>query len=206
MASEDDLARSRAAIGHMESTDNYGITGPATGNDVPLGRYQVMASNLPSWSQGAIGRQVSPQEFLGNSDIQDAVFNHRFGGYLDQYGPEGAARAWFGGPGSLSKNGGARDVLGTSVDGYGKKFMSHFGGNAGVAQPGGDDYEAQGRALALGNGEPQYQAAATSADDGSDGPMASSSGAPGDSLPGMGAGGFDPSAITNDEIQAALGQ
>jgi hypothetical protein len=127
-------------------------------------------------------------------------------GYLDQYGPEGAERVWFGGPGSVSKNGGARDVLGMSVDGYGKKFMSHFGGNAGAAQPGGDNYEAQGRALALGNGEPQYQAAATSADDGSDGPMASSSGAPGDSIPGMGASGFDPSAMTNEEIQAALGQ
>jgi hypothetical protein len=75
---------------------------------------------------------VSPQEFLADPAVQDAVFDHVFGGYLDQYGPEGAARAWFGGPGAVAASaGGRRDVLGTSVDKYGQMFKAAYGGGAG---------------------------------------------------------------------------
>lgn len=128
MATKELLDRARNAISGIESSGRYGITGPATNGDVPLGRYQVMASNLPSWSQAALGRAVSPQEFLSSPQLQDAVFDHRFGGYLDKYGPGGAARAWFGGEGKVRGGGNVTDKLGTSVDGYERKFMNAFGG------------------------------------------------------------------------------
>jgi hypothetical protein len=137
MTADDILGRARAAIAGIESGGRYGITGPATRGDVPLGRYQIMTSNLPSWSMAALGRQVTPQEFLASPALQDAIFNHRFGGYLNKYGPEGAARAWFGGEGAVSRDAGnRRDILGTSVDSYGQKFMSAFrGGGAPAFDP-----------------------------------------------------------------------
>lgn len=128
MPTRDELIAARNAIGGIESSNRYGITGPATRGDVPLGRYQVMASNLPSWSMAALGRQVSPQEFLSNSDIQDAIFDHRFGQYIDKHGFGGAARAWFGGEGAVGRHAdGRQDVLGTTVANYEKKFMAALG-------------------------------------------------------------------------------
>ena len=72
---------------------------------------------------------MTPQEFLQNPEAQDAVFDHRFGSYVQKYGPEGAARAWFAGEGGM-KNPNARDVLGTSVEDYGRKFTQNMGGRS----------------------------------------------------------------------------
>jgi hypothetical protein len=164
MASSELLARARKAIGGFESGDRYGITGPATGNDVPLGRYQVMRSNLPAWSQAALGRSVSEREFLATPALQDAVFNHRFGGYLDKHGLEGAAQAWFGGEGSIGKNG-RRDILGTSVGKYGKEFLRRMGAVSGGA-PAGDGWEpvpgAQTQTASADGWEPVEQGSADS--------------------------------------------
>ena len=120
----------RDAIAGIESagSGDYSAIGPQTKTgDRAIGRYQVMGANVPEWTKAALGRSMTPQEFAASPEAQDAVFDHRFGQYVQKYGPEGAAKAWFAGEGGM-KNGGARDQLGTSVDQYGQKFMRGLGG------------------------------------------------------------------------------
>lgn len=111
------------AISGIESSGRYGLLGPRLANgDQALGKYQVMASNLPAWTQTALGRALSPQEFLSDPDAQEAVFKHQFGSYVDKYGtPEDAASEWFSGR-PLAKAGNASDILGTTVPAYVSKF------------------------------------------------------------------------------------
>jgi hypothetical protein len=66
---------------------------------------------------------MTPQQFLADTNAQDAVFNHRFGQYVDRYGPQGAAKAWFAGEGGMN-NPDARDQLGTSVAEYARRFQA----------------------------------------------------------------------------------
>src|SRR4030095_8826363 len=97
--------------------------------DRPYGKYQVMGSNIGDWTEDALGQRLTPTQFLMNDKAQDLVFRHRFGQYVDQYGEERAARAWFGGPGGVNRPN-RRDVLGTSVGVYGQDSMSRLGRRA----------------------------------------------------------------------------
>lgn len=120
----------RDAIASIESagSGDYAAIGPRHPKmGRAMGRYQIMESNIGPWSKEALGREITPEEFMANPKLQDAIFDHQFGQYVNQYGPEGAAQAWFGGPGGVGKTG-RRDVLGTSVGGYGQRFMSAIGG------------------------------------------------------------------------------
>jgi hypothetical protein len=111
------------AISNIESGGRYDLLGPVTKTgDRAYGKYQVMGNNIPVWSQAALGRQLTPQQFLADRDAQDAIFKHRFGQYVGKYGPGGAARAWFAGEGGMN-NPAARDQLGTTVAGYERKFL-----------------------------------------------------------------------------------
>jgi hypothetical protein len=95
----------------MESGGNYkaiGPTHPELGRALGIG--QVMEANLPQWSKDALGRVVTPDEFLNNPKLQDAIIDHRLGGYYKQYGPAGASSKWF--TGSPTPKG-KKDSLGT---------------------------------------------------------------------------------------------
>jgi len=125
----------RDAIARIESGGNYGALGPFTKGDRPYGKYQVMGNNVGPWTRRALGRELSRSEFLASPAAQDATFDTIFGGYVNKYGPEGAAQAWFGGPGSVGKSG-RKDVLGTSVGSYGRQFMGGLGADyAGAPVP-----------------------------------------------------------------------
>ncbi|MBB2793889.1 UNVERIFIED_ORG: hypothetical protein GGD58_002753 [Rhizobium pisi] len=118
-----DVSAYAKAIKSIESGGNYGALGPITrSGDRAYGAYQVMGANIPSWTKAALGRSMTPSEFLTDRGAQDAVFSHRFGGYADRFGASGAAQAWFGGPGSVGKGGAGRDILGTSGAEYVSKF------------------------------------------------------------------------------------
>lgn len=123
----------RDAIAGIESagSGDYAAVGPTHSKlGRALGRYQIMEANIGPWSREALGREVTPDEFMANPQLQDAIFDHRFGQYVDKYGPEGAAQAWFGGPGGVGKTN-RKDVLGTSIGGYGQKFMKALGPEGG---------------------------------------------------------------------------
>jgi hypothetical protein len=74
-----------------------------------VGAYQVMKANIPSWTEEALGKSLTWQQFRDSPSAQDAVARHKLGGYMQQYGPEGAAAMWFSGqpnPGSSASDGG----------------------------------------------------------------------------------------------------
>ena len=124
----------RDAIASIESrgSGDYSAIGPVTkSGDRAYGRYQVMGNNIPEWTKAALGKSMTPEQFLADQSAQNAVFDHRFGMYVQKYGEEAAARAWFGGEGAIKKPN-AKDVLGTTVNDYGKKFVAALGGG----QPG----------------------------------------------------------------------
>ncbi|WP_395542718.1 hypothetical protein [Neotabrizicola sp. sgz301269] len=124
----------RDAIASIESagSGDYSAIGPnhpTLGR--ALGRYQVMEANIGPWSMEALGREVTPEEFLANPQIQDKIFDYKFGQYVQKFGEEGAAQAWFGGPGGVGKVT-RSDKLGTTIGEYGQRFMGAIGGESAV--------------------------------------------------------------------------
>ncbi|MBS7541500.1 phage tail length tape measure family protein, partial [Ancylobacter lacus] len=108
-----DLSAAGKAIRTIESgspAGNYAALGPLTKTgDRAYGAYQVMGANIPDWTRRHLGESLTPDQFLADPAAQDRVFAGQFGGYAAKYGPSGAARAWFAGPGGMA-NGGATDV------------------------------------------------------------------------------------------------
>lgn len=115
-----------SAISGIESGGKYDVLGPETKGDRAYGKYQIMGNNIPQWSQEALGKQLTPEQFLSDPQAQDAIFKQKFGSYADKYGPEGAAKAWFAGEGGMN-NPNAKDALGTSVSDYASKFTNALG-------------------------------------------------------------------------------
>ncbi len=116
-----------AAIAGIETGGNndYRAIGPVSlvnGRPArPYGKYQVMDFNIGPWTKEVTGQEMTPEQFVKDPQAQEAVFKTKFGQYTQQYGPNGAARAWFAGPGGMN-NPNAADVNGTTVAQYGNKF------------------------------------------------------------------------------------
>lgn len=125
----------RAAIAKIESGGNYNALGPLTGSgDRAYGKYQVMGNNIGPWSQEALGRTLSSQQFLADPAAQDSIFDHFFGKSLSKYGnASDAASVWFTGR-PLAQGGGAADVLGTTGVDYVKKFNAALGSVTSTAE------------------------------------------------------------------------
>lgn len=79
---------------------NYGIVN-AYG---AVGKYQVLKSNIPSWSKAALGYSITWQKFRDSPDLQEKIVRHRLGGYYKQYGFRGAASAWYSGNPKLDQS------------------------------------------------------------------------------------------------------
>ncbi len=127
--SGDLLTRSKAAIASLESAGSggYSALGPVTKTgDRGYGKYMVMGANIPQWTQEALGKSMTPQEFLASPDAQEKVFEHRFGGYLNQGSEADAASRWFTGrPAAEGAN--AQDQLGTSGSSYVNRYLHALG-------------------------------------------------------------------------------
>lgn len=119
------------AIAGIESkgqADPYAALGPVTkSGDRAYGKYQVMGSNVPSWTKDHLGQEMTPQQFLANPQAQDAVFNGQFGKYVQQTGsPQDAASMWFTGK-PQAQGAGLKDQLGTSGQSYVNQFTQNLG-------------------------------------------------------------------------------
>ena len=132
---DDPLQQYADAIAAVESdgSGGYSAVGPVTRNgDKALGRYQVMASNVPEWTQAALGKTLTPAEFLKDPDAQDAVFKHRFGNYIAAAGnPQDAASMWFTGR-PLAQGGNASDGYITGNE-YVRRFNNALGAQSDAA-------------------------------------------------------------------------
>jgi len=126
---DDRLDRTLGALRRIESGGRYDITGPESRKgDRPYGAYQVMGANVPSWTEAAIGRRMTPEEFLKDNKAQDATARHRAGLYLKQYDdPRQVASMWLSGK-PMEKAGDVADVLGTNVPKYISMFDRYYDG------------------------------------------------------------------------------
>lgn len=92
-----------AAMRQLESRGNYSAKGPVVTSgsykgDRAYGAYQVMGKNIPSWTKEALGRSMTPEQFLKDRAAQDAVFNYKFGQSMAKYGNAAdAASVWHSG-------------------------------------------------------------------------------------------------------------
>lgn len=120
--------QAKIGVSRVESGGNYGAIGPEvkrkSGVDHAYGKYQVMGANIPSWTKQALGRSLTPQEFLADKDAQEAVFEDQFKRNIAKYGSlEDAVSVWFSGrPLAQATKAGARDVN-MGVDDYVRKVM-----------------------------------------------------------------------------------
>lgn len=119
------MSDAKRRIARVESGGNYEILGP----EVPKqgrahGKYQVMPANIPSWTEEALGRRMTPAEFLKSPEAQERVFEHHFGKFLQQHGNlADAASMWHSGrPLAKARADGARDVN-MSTNDYVAKIM-----------------------------------------------------------------------------------
>jgi hypothetical protein len=124
--SSSDITRVANAIGQFESGGNYSAVGPATSKgDHALGKYQVMAANVPSWSKEALGYSITPQQFLASPQLQDQIAHYKMKQYADKYGTvEDVASVWFSGRPAANNN--AKDVIGTSVPSYIQNVVKNY--------------------------------------------------------------------------------
>lgn len=103
--------------------------------DQAQGKYQIMGKNVPGWTKEALGYPLTPEEFRAHPNAQEITARQRLGGYVDKYGEEGAARAWYGGERGM-RNLGARDVHGRlTVADYGQDFMRRLAADTGEEGP-----------------------------------------------------------------------
>lgn len=117
-----------AAIAKRESGGNYAAKSPVNANgSVALGKYQILDTNIPSWSKEAMGKSITPDEFLKNPAAQEAIAKYHMSKMYDQYGnPQDVAATWFSGKPAAGNN--AKDVLGTSTSTYVGDVMHNIGG------------------------------------------------------------------------------
>ena len=120
----DALGRNIASIESGGSKNPYGILGPQVGAagghpaGQAIGKYQVMSYNVGPWTQQALGKTMTPQEFAANPSAQEAVFRDQMTRTLANNSPADAASIWFTGKPVSQAGGAAKDVLGTTNASY----------------------------------------------------------------------------------------
>src|SRR5215510_14976211 len=86
----------RHNIAGIESGGRYELLGRRTHRgDYAVGKYQVMASNVPQWTQHYLGQPMTAEQFRYNPGAQEAVFDARMRDVLQHYSPQDAASIWF---------------------------------------------------------------------------------------------------------------
>lgn len=120
------------AIAAVESkgSGDYSAVGPKVTKGMykgqhAYGRYQVMEGNIGPWSEEALGRRLTKDEFMADPKAQDAIAAHRLQLAKDKHGTwEDAASVWFSGQ-PMAKAGNASDDY-LNVPQYINKFRRNF--------------------------------------------------------------------------------
>lgn len=110
-------------IREVESGGDYNAYNPSGA----IGAYQVLSSNIPSWTKQALGYSMTVSQFRASRAAQDAVARYTLGGYYRRYGAEGAAAMWF--SGQPNANSSASDGGNTTRE-YVDKVIGAAGGGA----------------------------------------------------------------------------
>lgn len=121
----DQLSKFLGAVAGQESGGNYSVQNSYGA----IGKYQVMYYNVGSWTLGALGHSMSPEEFRRSPEAQEAVARWRLGGLVDKYGLRGAAAAWYSGnPARANDYKKLSNRSGPSVGDYVDQVLARMGG------------------------------------------------------------------------------
>lgn len=102
--------------------------------DQALGRYGILASNVPEWSRQHLGRAYSIDEFLKDEKAQDAIAAGEIGKYYKMgHSPREVAAMWIGGPKGLANH--AADKFGSTPASYADRAMKKGLGRVSSAVP-----------------------------------------------------------------------
>lgn len=94
---EGQVGRFIRAIAGQESGGNYSAVNPDSG---AAGKYQIMPANFTGpggWDQDALGRDISLKFYMNHPKVQERIARNKLREYFQQYGPAGAASAWYSG-------------------------------------------------------------------------------------------------------------
>jgi hypothetical protein len=81
-----------------------------------------MGRNVGPWTKEILGRALTPQQLLRDTDAQDSIFEGKFGQFWNQTGnPNDAASMWFTGK-PLAQGANRSDILGTTGARYVRMF------------------------------------------------------------------------------------
>lgn len=111
------------SIAKQESGGNYRAVNKSSG---ALGKYQIMPSNVPSWSKEALGHSITPQQFLKSPNLQERVARSKLSYYFNKYGAAGAAKAWYGGEGAARRSSNTRQGAYPSINAYASRVTSRL--------------------------------------------------------------------------------
>jgi hypothetical protein len=75
------LTALRRAIVGQESAGKFWIVNPDSG---ALGYGQLLRENVAPWTKAALGRALTPEEFLANPDLQIKTIDHKLNEYLQR--------------------------------------------------------------------------------------------------------------------------
>lgn len=117
------------AITGQESGGNYGARNRDSG---AMGRYQIMPGNLggrkSGWDYEALGRDITPSQFMSNPKLQDAIARYKLQQYYKKWGPRGAAIAWYAGPGAVGRvNGNKSQGAYPTINQYANAILKRMG-------------------------------------------------------------------------------
>jgi len=94
-----------SAISEQESGGRYSALGVVTrSGDRAYGKYQVMGSNIPSWTAKYYGKRLTPSQYLNSPAAQEATARGVLQSYYNKYGARGAASAWYSGSPNLDQS------------------------------------------------------------------------------------------------------
>lgn len=103
-----------------------------------VGKYQVLKSNVPTWSRRVLGYSISWQKFRDSPDLQEKIVRGILKGYFDRYGARGAAASWYAGEGSHNLDMSTRPQSGgPSIKSYVDSVLGWAGGSPGDTSSGG---------------------------------------------------------------------
>jgi hypothetical protein len=127
-----DLEAFLNAIAEQESggDNNYGAVGVPTKYGQAYGKYQILDSNIEGpggWDEAALGRNISIDEFLHTPQLQELIARKKLTDYYKKYGPEGAAKAWYGGEGVANTSSNSSQYGGPSINGYASDILETMG-------------------------------------------------------------------------------
>lgn len=111
------------AISEQESggSNNYQAVGVPTRYGTAYGKYQVLDSNIKGpggWDKEYLGKDINVDEFLHTPQEQEQIARGKLTDYFNQYGPGGAAKAWYGGPGVANLSSNKPQYGGPSINQY----------------------------------------------------------------------------------------